>query len=97
MDEDEGFVLDSSLFNILPSTPTLPEGSSTEPSGSHLARGSAVRQIADSGQTEPGSNEEHQCSQARGEQDDQYEDPLADSFAEFEAWLNSGAVDIVEG
>ncbi|KAM5532095.1 hypothetical protein V8D89_014259 [Ganoderma adspersum] len=95
MDEDEGFVLDTSLFNILPSTPTLPEGDSTQPS--HLARSSALCRIGDSGPTELGPDEEYQRSQAQGEQDDQYEDPLADSFAEFEAWLNSGAVDIVEG
>ncbi len=99
MEENEGFVLDTSLFNILPSTPTLAEGSSTQPS--HLVRSSestwSLRRIVGSGQTELGQDKEYQPAQARDEQDVQDEDPLADSFAEFEAWLNSGAVDIVEG
>ncbi|KAI1794643.1 P-loop containing nucleoside triphosphate hydrolase protein [Ganoderma leucocontextum] len=100
MEEDEGFVLDTSLFDILPSTPTLTEESSIQPS--HLgARGSdstwSLRRVVDSHQTERGQNKEYQPAQAQDEQDDQYEDPLADSVAEFEAWLNSGGVDIVEG
>ena len=50
-----------------------------------------------SGLSQLGRNSEDQPAQMRDKEDDQYEDPLADSFAEFEAWLNSGAVDIVEG
>lgn len=95
MEEDDCFVLDASLFNIVPSTPTLTEDGSTQPS--HLARpsDSTLSRVGD--QTGSGLSKENQSFRAQDEQDGQYEDPLADAVAEFEAWLNSGAVDIVEG
>ncbi|RPD80369.1 P-loop containing nucleoside triphosphate hydrolase protein [Lentinus tigrinus ALCF2SS1-7] len=106
MNDDDGFVLDTSFFDIVPSTPDLTAPDTTQSSQSHTAERddawpfrrfvsnhqnstSLLGRFDDTSQRSPPRIEQ----QAMGEQDvDTYEDPLA----EFEAWLNSGAVEIVE-
>ena len=103
---DEGFVLDTSFFDIIPSTPDLAVGETAQSSQDRAAdRGDtqSLRRFAskhqdnisllkpsDTHKQSPSRNPEQQMT---AEQDTEpYEDPLA----EFEAWLKSGAVEIVE-
>ena len=104
--DDEGFVLDTSFFDIIPSTPDMAVGETEESSPGRAAdRGDtqSLRRFAskhqdnisllkpsDTHKQSPSRNPEQQMT---AEQDTEpYEDPLA----EFEAWLKSGAVEIVE-
>ncbi|KAI0647359.1 P-loop containing nucleoside triphosphate hydrolase protein [Trametes meyenii] len=85
-DDDEGFTLDDSLFDIIPSTPTLAESSypSLHESKKHvgtratLAHEQSITQDIRSKLSPPTGMEVLE------------DDPLA----EFEAWLQSGAVEI---
>ncbi|KAI0807705.1 P-loop containing nucleoside triphosphate hydrolase protein [Fomes fomentarius] len=116
MDNNEGFVLDNTLFDILPSTPTVTEEASISHSTiSHSSQALAndanrpwsLRRPVEHRQDSSGSlghqartedllarrSVREQFPFPNAEQDTSaYDDPLA----EFEAWLKSGAVDIVE-
>ncbi|KAI0748557.1 Sec63 Brl domain-containing protein [Daedaleopsis nitida] len=95
-----GFVLDDTLFDIIPSTQTLTEASYPRSSkaldiGRPRLRSEVGRQGAhdppmqrsQKAHPKPRQEVEHQQTE-----DEAYDNPLA----EFEAWLQSGAVDIAE-
>ena len=101
--EDEDFVLDTSLFDVNPSAPVLMEAelnnikqaipaSFSGPRGLDASR-TLERSINNSQRESRQETNVHKASPPAHDRNDQYEDPLA----EFEAWLNSGAVDILEG
>lgn len=115
MDNNEGFVLDNTLFDIQPSTPTVTEEASNSDStisqalandanrpwslrrsvehrqdgslslGHQASTEDLLTRQGSLGEQLPFPNAEEQDTSA-------YNNPLA----EFEAWLKSGAVDIVE-
>ena len=97
MDEDDGFVLDSSLFDIYPSTPTLTDAEANSVQTSHSRSNDAIP-------TEFCAHFVGSHRQPNFEQHSTYKDSLleqtdleeCDPYAEFEAWLTSGAVDIME-
>ncbi|RDX56453.1 P-loop containing nucleoside triphosphate hydrolase protein [Lentinus brumalis] len=103
--DEEGFVLDTSFFDIVPPTPDLTAAEISRSSQTReavrddawsLRRFVSNRQhVAPFGRYEDthGRSPPRIQQQPETEEDvDTYEDPLA----EFEAWLNSGAVEIVE-
>ena len=88
---DEGFTLDTSLFEIVPSTPPLADfvdEEVAEPRG-RMYRTNALSVDA-SRQGEPKGEDPHKLSSMQPEVEEH--DPLA----ELEAWLQSGAVEIGE-
>ncbi len=103
--DEEGFVLDTSFFDIVPPTPDLTAAEISRSSQTReavrddawsLRRFVSNRQhVAPFGRYEDthGRSPPRIQQQPETEEDvDTYEDPLA----EFEAWLTSGAVEIVE-
>ncbi|KAI0672919.1 P-loop containing nucleoside triphosphate hydrolase protein [Trametes maxima] len=92
VDDDGGFTLDESLFDIIPSTPTLSE-SSYPPRFESLSESSVLA----GGRATPGDPRSIEITQnacSRSPQPMRMEVPEDDPLAELEAWLQSGAVEI---
>ncbi|KAI0372960.1 P-loop containing nucleoside triphosphate hydrolase protein [Pilatotrama ljubarskyi] len=90
MDDEEGFTLDTTLFDIMPSTPTLPGSDGPPPEVSPRSKSSMPRTSNPHLAADVLTNiHERELKESASTPAIDLDDPLA----ELEAWLQSGAVE----